>query len=397
MYKHIGDIVTSSSFDIESSVLSFPAIPLWQGVQKCPGVRYQYPFRLGFCGPGSIRQVTEKEVVDRVVDAYQSSDYDFITPPPGASDWANSLGNMYVKWVLDALGSAIPRRVLEIGAGSLYVAKSIASRFGTTEYVVVDPSIRECSPGPELQVLGEYFPCEALGRRKFDLVLALNCLEHVPDPMMFCRSISDSMESDALAVLVFPDCESALASGDLNVLVHEHLTYFTKESVRWLVATCGLTMQAIESVNDTFVVILTKDRVGDQDVAANVVLEQGIQLLRHSAESFQNVLSNKAATISNALSAGKKVGFHGATNGLNIFLHLTGIGKHPGIRVYDGDSSKAGYFLPACGNQIIASDDQSYGDNDLIYVSAMSYYDAIEKFAIERHGLQPWQISRLSA
>lgn len=389
--------MTSSSFDIENSILSFTAIPLWQGVQKLPGVRCQYPFQLGFFGLGPIRQVTENEVVDRVVDAYQSSGYDFITPPPGASDWANSLGNMYAKWVFDAMGSATPRRVLEIGAGSLYVAKLIASRFSTTEYVVVDPSIRESSPGPEFEVLREYFPCEALGSRKFDLVLALNCLEHVPDPMTFCRSISDSMEPDAHAVLVFPDCGSALASGDLNVLVHEHLTYFTKESVRWLVTSCGFTVQALESMNDTFVVVLSKDHVGKQDVVAARVLEQGIQLLRRSAESFQQVLTNKAATISNVLAAGRKVGFHGATNGLNIFLHLTDIGKHPGVRIYDGDSSKAGYFLPACENQIIASDDQSYGDNDLICVSAMSYYDAIERFAIERHGLQPWQIARLSA
>lgn len=393
----MGDIVTSSYFDIENSTLSFAAIPLWQGVQECSGIRHQYPLRLGFHGPGPICQVTEKEIVDRVVAAYQSSDYGFITSPPGASDWANSLGDMYAKWVFNIVGSVTPRRVLEIGAGSLYVAKTIASRFSTTEYVVVDPSIRESSHESKLEVLREYFPCPALEGRKFDLVLALNCLEHVPDPMMFCRSISDSMEPDALAVLVFPDCESALMRGDLNVLVHEHLTYFTEDSVRWIAETCGFTVRALESINDTFLVVLVKDKDGRKDVIAEEVLSRGVQLLQHSAESFLQVLRNKAATIRNALEVGKVVGFHGATNGLNIFLHLAGIGMHPGVRIYDGDSSKADYFLPGCAHQILVSEDRSYRDNDLVYVSAMSYYEAIEKFAIERHGLRPDQIAKLTA
>ena len=49
--------------------------------------------------------------------------------------------------------------------------------------------------------------------------------------------------------------------------------------------------------------------------------------------------------------------FHGATNGLNNFLHLARLADTPNIVVFDGDESKAGRFLPACPNPIRAVDD----------------------------------------
>ena len=78
--------------------------------------------------------------------------------------------------------------------------------------------------------------------------------------------------------------------------------------------------------------------------------------------------------------------FHGATHGLNSFFSMTGLGSHPNIRLYDGDASKEGHYLPACLTPIMSPMDKSYGENSLLVISAMSFYEQIKKLAVEKAG-----------
>lgn len=368
------------------SILSFENLPLWRGVQSRPGIRELYPFRLGFLDRGPIRQVTGADVIQRVVSAYESEDYGFMTVPPGASIWANSLGDMYVDFILDACRGRKPRRILEVGAGSLYVATRLMEQFDATEYVVVDPSIHETAPAGPIKVVSDYFPCGNLEGRAYDLAIALNCLEHVPDPVAFCGELRDHMAENGIAILVFPNCEAALAHGDLNVLVHEHLTYFTPASVRWLAAASGLRIRAVQSVHDTFLVVLQKEgkrTAGGDDCGEDIAHEP--DLLQLAATSFRQVLESTGSLVKEAVSEGRKVAFHGATNGLNTFLYLLGTEIAGQCQVFDGDTSKTGLYLPACDKPILPSDHESYAEFDLTIVSAMSYFDQIRRFVMTHH------------
>lgn len=378
------------------SVLSFPSLPFWQGVQTRPGVFQQYPFKLGFDKPGPIRQVTDGEVISCVIDGYQSEDYGFMTAPPGASAWADSLGNMYIDAIVDACRDKKPQRILEVGAGSLYVARRVADYFDAIEYLAVDPSIHEIPPPGPIKVIADYFPCGNLEKRAYDAVIALNCLEHVPDPLAFCRAMREHMAENGVAVLVFPDCEGALAHGDLNVLVHEHLTYFTAASVRWLAMMAEFRLLSIRSINDTFIVVLEK-RTGVDDGDARDAISSEPRLLELAAAIFDKVVVGKASLVKQAVAAGRKVGFHGATNGLNIFMHLLGTEIAGQCHVFDGDDSKAGLYLPACGRPILPSSDSSYAECNLMIISAMSYFDQIRRFALDRHSMAPEKLIALAA
>ncbi len=361
--------------------LSFDAIPFWQGVQKSPGVRLTYPITLCAKRGCPIRQATDASVIDAVVHAYQSEEYAFITAPPGASAWANSLGDISVSTVVAAVGSSKPRQILEIGAGSGYVARRLIACYRPDRYVIVDPTIREIIENAE--VIREYFPGSQLGERGFDLVLAFNCLEHVPDPAEFLRATRSRLLPEGKVVLIFPDCEKQLRGGDLNVLVHEHISYFTKASTRQIMMESGFTVDALEARHDTLFVALSKAEKPLNNL-------QGIDefdLIQQSAQAFQAVLSDTVTSIRQRLDAGERVGFHGATNGLNILMHLSGLGAHPGVRLYDGDASKHEMYLPACSAPIMNPADPSYRDNTLLVISAMSYFESISRFANETHGL----------
>ena len=242
------------------SRMTINSMPLWEGVQSRPGIRFEHPFSLAVEGGVLIQQVTEKEIIDKVVQAYQSESYTFITAPPGASKWANALGDLSVSTVLEVAGHVRPRSILEVGAGSLYVAGKLIDHFQPNEYVIVDPTVHDAME--RVEVIHEYFPHPDLGNRQFDLVLAFNCLEHVPDPRAFLDAIRARMSPDGLAVLIYPDCEEQFRQGDLNVLVHEHLSYFTEASSRWLISACGLRVNSLFSRHDTFMMVLSKSLDG---------------------------------------------------------------------------------------------------------------------------------------
>ena len=368
------------STDISTATISFDAIPLWKGVQKVPGIWQNVPFALTASGGGLIRQVTDKKIIDEVVQAYQSDKYNFITTPPGASEWANSLGELSVTAVTSAVGSGSPRSILEIGAGSTYVASRLRQQYRPDSYVIVDPSIREITN--EVEIIREYFPNSQLGERRFDLILAFNTLEHVPDPLAFLHGIRTRLLPQGQVILLYPDCEQQLQRGDLNVLLHEHLSYFTEASSRQLAATAGFDIQSLKSEQDTFFTVLT---AGLEVPEIDPLVES--ELLLQSAVAFNNVLTGIAAKILKHLDRGEHVGFHGATNGLNTFLFMTGLAAHPNIRLYDGDTSKEGRYLPALYTPIRSPHDRSYAENHLMVISAMSYFDPIVRFAVEKAGL----------
>jgi SAM-dependent methyltransferase len=314
-----------------------------------------------------------------------------LPPPPGASEWANSLGESYVGAVISVIRNDSPRNILEIGGGSAWIASRLRERYSTASYVLVDPSVRDSAAGVE--VVLDYFPSSQLADRSFDLVLGFNVLEHVPDPLSFLRSIRRQLSANGRVILVYPDCERQLLRGDLNVLIHEHLSYFTEESSRWLATAAGFNVLSLHSENDAFTVVL---EAGSSHAEGHPQLNE-FKLIKTSAEAFQNLLTNISDVIRQHLDNGHYVGFHGATAGLNTFLFLTCLGDHPNVRLYDGDVSKVGSYLPACSSPIMSSIDGSYAENSLLVISAMSFYEQIRKFAVEKAGFDSLRLLPLAA
>jgi len=371
------------------TTLSIATLPVWQGVQARPGIRASQPFSLGFAGPGPIRQTTAPEIVAAVLDGYADESYTFLTKPPGSSAWADSLGDSKIEAVLRHCGGKRPGSILEIGAGSAYVAERLIARFDGPAYTIVDPAVR-AAPHP-VRLVRDYFPAADLAGERFDLIIGFNCLEHVPDPVAVLRAAGRCLAPGGAVLMSYPDVESGLADGDLNILMHEHLTYFTEQSSRWAAAAAGLSVAALERQDGGIVAVLEP---AVPPPPADLVEEP---LIRRAGGSLQALLDGCGSAIRACLDGGGAIGFHGATNGLNSFLALTGLGDHPAIRVYDGDDSKVGMFLPACAAPILPSRDPSYPANDRVYVSAVTFLPAITRFAAQCHRLAPERLRPLTA
>ena len=100
--------------------LSFGNIPVWNGVQKIPGVQKCLPMKLS-ANQGPIAQCTLPQDIDNIVTTYRADDYMFLTSLPGSGNWGNSLGESRLKVVEKVIDSGVPpSNILEIGAGSTW-------------------------------------------------------------------------------------------------------------------------------------------------------------------------------------------------------------------------------------------------------------------------------------
>jgi len=73
----------------------------------------------------------------------------------------------------------------------------------------------------------------------FDIILAQNVLAHVPDPVKFVNKCVKYMTSDTVLYLQTSQCKMYLHN-EFDTVYHEHMSFFTLESFKYLADSCGL-------------------------------------------------------------------------------------------------------------------------------------------------------------
>ncbi|MDY7000465.1 MAG: class I SAM-dependent methyltransferase [Thermodesulfobacteriota bacterium] len=374
--------------------IHFPRMPLWKGVGVRPVTPEFYPYGLGWNEQGYIYQTTPKDVQQKVVESYSGDDYEFPSTPPGHSAWGDSRGDSAIEFIRSVFGSFSGAAVLDIGGGTTYMAEKLVARDGVAEYTIMDPSVRGASPLPQIKILREYFTGRTCPEKDFDLIVSLNCLEHVSDPVDFLCSVSRLLKrKNGKAVLFFPNNENQLMNGDFNAVLHEHITYFTKEVVENFAAICGLNIIEAVTRADLFCCCF---EWGEKDPHKVKDLNK---VIIKSADAFVNSLDYFNNLITSFVESDQKIAFHGACNGLNNVLSFCDFRNNDfleNITIFDGDEKKFGKYLPMCpNNPIVGSMYSKYKTMDQVIVSAMTFYDPIKKFLISQHGIKPERIHPL--
>lgn len=373
-------------------VMNFQELPLWTGVKIEKTEPVTRPFSISWDERGFIKQTTSSEVTREVVKNYADATYSFITARPGESTWGTYMGNKNINYIKEQIINLEGLNILEIGAGNLYLAEYFTTFEGVSKYTVIDPAVENYKV-EKIEAIQGYFTAELTKEEKYDLVLSINCLEHIPDPIEFLKEIRTLLiRSQGKALLIFPDIEEQFYTGDLNALLHEHISYFSFEGMKKILDSLGLNIIKGETdgVGMKFLLECRQlKKISDINILEmDVLLPIGIANFQKNIiqirEEFREIMGKK-----------NKVYFHGATNGLNNILYLTGLYNEENIFVIDSDEMKQGKYLPCCKNPILHIEDIKELKIETVYVSACSFFDSIEKYYIENHGMKSSSIKKL--
>ena len=130
------------------------------------------------------------------------------------------------------------KHILEIGCGGCVVL----SELKTLGYEVmgIDSSPFAKSEGQKkgVDVIQGFFPGVDI-KKKFDLIFHVDVLEHIDDYIGFLKSQYDQLNEGGLLVVNVPDASESIGLGDFSIAMHQHLNYFTENSLHQVLSIVG--------------------------------------------------------------------------------------------------------------------------------------------------------------
>lgn len=205
---------------------------------RCPGCRLVYS-----------REVINRDFERQRYQASQAADANLalkIDPCYAA------LERDKARYVLQRLGSmAAPGRLLDIGSSTGALLQAAVAAGWTAQGVEINPAaVRHCQQLGLAALCGEY-PCvlpEGWGR--YDAVLMLDVLEHLPDPLGFLARLAQDMQPGAWLVVQVPNFRSLLITMEgcrNNNICHGHWSYFEAETLPALLRQAGFQQHFLET------------------------------------------------------------------------------------------------------------------------------------------------------
>ncbi|MBI2010385.1 MAG: class I SAM-dependent methyltransferase [Candidatus Chisholmbacteria bacterium] len=217
--------------------------PFHIGMQDSPRVLdfpSSLPFTLAFDNNLGVigQRVTPK------VNYWLNKGYEFGGPgstPLDKGTFSQKRSGAIVNALSSSLGSGgvVGRSFLEIGCGSGYLL-----------YLLKQGGAKRClgiEPGPladwgskkyKIEIKREFYEPGKI-TEKFDVVYTTCVLEHISRPLTFLRGLKACVKPGGILFTAVPNCELGLSLGDLGLLAHQHVAYFTRRSLRQLYRKLG--------------------------------------------------------------------------------------------------------------------------------------------------------------
>ena len=354
--------------------------PIWKGaLDNAPENVTPHNFSIDQNSNGLIQQTKENKIIKNIVEGYSLDEYNFITSPPGFSDWATKIGEQYKYYINEHVKSFKNLDILEVGGGSDFFGIEAVNN-GANSYTIIDPAMDK-SDSKKIRIIKDYFGEQTTFNKQFDLILSLNTIEHVPTPFDFMLGISKNLKSNGICILIYPDIKNQFLKGDFNALIHEHFNYFTLESSRMLFEKTGFKITNHFSSEDTFYFCLQNFKTTTNETNCNQT-----ELLDKTKIALDNNLKYFVERVKYATQKGK-VGLHGCCAGLNNLIYLSSINDDRNIYLFDGDISKKGKYISSSKKNIKHTNHPEYSNMDFIFVAAMTFYDDIKRFAVQNSGI----------
>ena len=219
---------------VTREIFSHPDTPLFLGIigENTPEelININLPISLVVCEfCQTVQQPVETKVDALLNQIYLTSQDNACSGTrTGEGEFGRQRANLFLKMTgLDTM----PERILEVGCNEGHMLAICKDR-GGKQMVGVEPSAKMAfSPSPGIEILPGYFDGSTFSAEEFDLVYLIEVFEHIPHPMDFLRDVHRVLKPGGKLAMSMPNCETNLRYGNIGMPIHEHLLYFTPNSL----------------------------------------------------------------------------------------------------------------------------------------------------------------------
>ena len=218
------------------SVINLPKLPMTEiyvseKVNENIGIADQGLDFCTNCGHAQLRNVIDVEL-----QYGETFSYFFRT---GESATGRSSVQFFIDFMNRTSGNNHFKHILEVGCNDLFLLKQLQHK---ADFLTgVDPILKDYNEDIKinnLSVIGDFFENFKL-EKDYDLLICKDTLEHVADPKEFTRQIVDQSSDETLFYFQFPCLESTLKDARFDQIFHQHLNYFTLQSVIYMLNELG--------------------------------------------------------------------------------------------------------------------------------------------------------------
>ena len=218
----------------------------------------------------------------------------------------------------------------------------------------------------------------------YDVFLSFNFLEHQPEPGVMLRCIRNNLTAGGMGLITVPSLEYILQYDGYYELIRDHIAYYTFETLRNLLESCGFEVLEEEMINrDTLSVIVRKTEDGapgaESGTAPAKVDVSGLTASRRYIDDEVNRLVDRLH------GEGKALAIWGASHQGFTLAATTRLGDKVSY-IIDSAPFKQGRFAPTSHLPIVAPDHFFQEPVDAILIVAPGYTEEIAGIIREKFG-----------
>jgi len=214
---------------------TFHSLPIQPRGMMSDGRIVEKPLSKEQCVECGLIRHTSPLSQDDIIALYQT-DYGLPSAAPEA-DFARA--EAYCRVICSALPVAFkPKHILDIGSGSGALVRALGSALATTHVYGVDPAGSE-EKGDGFTLKTGFFEAHQNAITECELIISVNTLEHVADPIGTIAGFTENLSEDGVVVLICPTS----APSNVELLFDDHIWSYSPKAFAAVARNAGLTLQ----------------------------------------------------------------------------------------------------------------------------------------------------------
>lgn len=282
------------------------------------------------------------------------------------------------------------KRIFEIGASNGVLLKYLKD-FGNNQVFGVEPSRKLCEDARKFEVNLEprFFNREYVNdsRTKYDCVIVRHVLEHIHELEEFVQLIGEVLEENGMVVVEVPSLNEMIVQKNYSNIFHEHLNYFSEQTLNYLFSKVSLTPVYMKCVDIHGGAIFGVYKKGER---GNVFTKEGRQLDRSEIRSFFDAYDQYYTRLSDKVSRmnaqNKRVHGFGASHRTFTILGCSNLTNENIPYIYDSNPFLHGKTLNGIGSMIVSPQLIGEYSPDVIVIFATSYEREIIELLRNQYG-----------
>jgi len=290
--------------------------------------------------------------------------------------------NQIISYLFENFNLKKDSSVLEIGFGSGVLLKELKLQ-GLEKLAGIEPGNHKVVEGlGGINLIRDFFPT-ALFKDKVDLIYSFGILEHLEDPLSFLTSQINQINENGRIIFSVPNCEPYLNEGDLSIFIHEHFSYFTRDSIINLVKKTGFKTLDISVIEGALIATIGK---------------QGKELETNNSLISKDVYFTKANNLSNRISnlfqnySESEIAIYAPMRAMNLLF----ISNKLNVRLIDDSTELHGKYLPSLSSKIESFEELLVNPPKCLLIFSRTFGERIKQKCIMNIQLKNTEIILLS-